>query len=65
VTPRQPADEREEHLRAPADLLTWSRRTRLIDAPTALALGAAWEAAPASGRRSLAAVTEVREAAMR
>lgn len=62
VTPRQPAAEREDHLRVPDDLITWSRRTGLIDAETSDAVAVAWDSAPPAGRRALAAVKEIREA---
>ena len=62
VAPRTAAGERHDYLLTPADLLTWSLRTDLIDAEAAAAVEAAWSASPAAGRRALAAACEIREA---
>jgi predicted RNA-binding Zn ribbon-like protein len=61
VAPRA-GGECRDYLLTPADLLTWSLRTGLVDAEAAPEIEAAWNASPAAGRRALAAVREVREA---
>jgi predicted RNA-binding Zn ribbon-like protein len=62
VTPRLPQAAGDDHLLTPEDLLTWSRRTGLVDDAEAAQVAAAWTASPAAGRRALAAATEIREA---
>jgi predicted RNA-binding Zn ribbon-like protein len=62
VSPRAAAGERHDYLLTPADLLTWSLRTELVDAESAAEVEAAWSASPAAGRRALTAACEIREA---
>jgi predicted RNA-binding Zn ribbon-like protein len=62
VAPRLPAGQGSDYLAAPADLLTWSQRTGLLDTAAASEVAAAWNASPAAGRRALTAVREIREA---
>jgi predicted RNA-binding Zn ribbon-like protein len=62
VAPRLPVADRYDYLTAPGDLVTWSRRTGLIDAEEAADVVTAWDASPAAARRALAAVKETREA---
>ena len=61
VVPRLPAGQREDYLAEPADLLTWSQRSGLLDAAAAEEVQAAWTASPAAGLRALTAVREIRE----
>jgi predicted RNA-binding Zn ribbon-like protein len=62
VAPRVPDEQRRDYLVTPGDLLVWSRRTGLVDADAAREVEEAWNTSPAAGRRTLAAVKELREA---
>jgi predicted RNA-binding Zn ribbon-like protein len=62
VASRLPDDQRLDYLVTPGDLLIWSQRTGLLDTAATREVEAAWTASPASGRRALTAVKEIREA---
>jgi predicted RNA-binding Zn ribbon-like protein len=64
VSPRVPggaADERD-HIPVPAELLSWSRRTELLDDHEMAAVGAAWATVPTTAEQALQATVEIREA---
>lgn len=60
--PRLPVNEREDHFVTPGDVLEWALRAGLITDAEAQGIHDLWAAAPATGRRSLSAVKEIRGA---
>jgi predicted RNA-binding Zn ribbon-like protein len=61
VEPRIPDTEGREHLTSPAALLTWARRTALLDEAEADQVAVAWQQNPDAGRKDLRAAIELRE----
>jgi len=61
VEPRILNTQGREHLTSPAALLTWARRTSLLDAADADQIAAAWQQHPDAGRKDLKAAIELRE----
>jgi predicted RNA-binding Zn ribbon-like protein len=61
VEPRFTPTDQREHLTSPAALLTWARRTSLLDVPAAEQVAAAWGQAPELGDQDLTASIELRE----
>ena len=62
VEPRFETVGQREHLTTPAALLTWSRRSGVLDEAAAARVEAAWLARPAAASEDLSAVIELREA---
>jgi hypothetical protein len=50
-----------DHLTSPAALLTWARRTSLLDEAGAAELAATWKHLPGAGQRDLRTSIEIRE----
>jgi predicted RNA-binding Zn ribbon-like protein len=61
VEPRFTPVGQREHLTSPAALLTWARRTSLLDEATTRQVAAAWRQTPQLGEQDLAASIEMRE----
>jgi predicted RNA-binding Zn ribbon-like protein len=61
VEPRMLNTEGRDHLTSPAALLTWARRTSLLDEAEAAEVAATWEHVPGAGVKDLRASIELRE----
>lgn len=56
------ADDEQDYIPVPGELLAWSRRTELLDEAEAVAVEAAWSSAPGTADQALHAAVEIREA---
>jgi predicted RNA-binding Zn ribbon-like protein len=61
VEPRIAGPDQTDHLRSPADLLTWARRIDLLDESEAAAVAELWSRSPATAEADLEASIAVRE----
>jgi len=61
VEPRMLNTDGRDHLTSPAALLTWARRTSLLDEAGAAELAATWKHLPGAGQRDLRTSIEIRE----
>jgi predicted RNA-binding Zn ribbon-like protein len=65
VEPRMLNSDGRDHLTSPAALLTWARRTSLLDATEAAQVAATWEHVPGAALKDFRASIELREALYR
>jgi predicted RNA-binding Zn ribbon-like protein len=61
VEPRIAGEDQTDHLRNPADLLTWARRVDLVDDSAAAEVAEAWARSPALAAADLEAAVAIRE----
>ena len=61
VEPRIPNSDGREHLTSPTALLTWARRTSLLDEAEAMRVAATWEQVPSAALKDLSASIDLRE----
>lgn len=61
VEPRIAGADQTDHLRNPADLLTWARRVDLIDVSEAAEVARSWARSPELAEADLEATTAIRE----
>jgi predicted RNA-binding Zn ribbon-like protein len=61
VEPRSRDTDGREHLTSPATLLTWARRTSLLDKAELDMVAATWEQVPGAGSKDLRTSIELRE----
>jgi predicted RNA-binding Zn ribbon-like protein len=65
VEPRMLTTDGRDHLTSPAALLSWARRTSLLDDAEAAQVAATWQHAPGAAMKDLRASIELREALYR
>jgi predicted RNA-binding Zn ribbon-like protein len=61
VEPRIMNTDGQDHLTSPASLLTWARRTSLLDEAEAAQVAASWEQVPGAGSKDLRASIDLRD----